>query len=507
MLTPQHTRVLIRIALAAIVLAVLTHTRADPDLFGNVRFGHDIVAGRSAHPAEQYSFTSDRPYMDHEWLFQAGLYLAYRTAGSAGLVAIKLALVAAMLGAVAVALRAAAVSSFAQDLLIGLTVVGTFPQTNQIRAQLCSLALFSGLLIVLDAARRRPGALQWSVLHARNILNILVILIMAIWANVHGGWIVGAGTLAVWNAVGLLAVRDRGQTLIAIAWAAAAVAATLFNPYGWHLWTFLYTKVDYGRVDINDWQPVFRLGLAYGLLWTTVLLAAIAGVAAAARRGTLDWQAVAIVAMFAAASFRVNRLLAFFTLSVVVLMGAHIAALLERRERERPSRLPSRLAMAMAATVALAIVAGGITASAHNVTCIRMEDGTFPEPDVPPLVERYGLHGRMMTWFDYGHYAIWYFSPSIKISMDPRREAAYSSDTIRRQLHFYYAPEDRQAILDELQPDYIWLPRTLDVADRLIEDGWQPLFIGDRSVVLGKTAIHAGGPIRMSTGSRCFPGP
>jgi hypothetical protein len=498
MLTPQHTRVLIRIALATTVLAVLTHTRADPDLFGNVRFGHDIVAGRSAHPAEQYSFTSDRPYMDHEWLFQAAMYLGYRTAGSAGLVAIKLALLAAMLGAVAVALRAAAVPSFAQDLLIGLAVIGTFPQTNQIRAQLCSLALFAGLLIGLQAARRRPVALRWFVLN---------VLIMAIWANVHGGWIVGAGTLAVWNAVGLLTATDRRQTLVAIAWAAAAVAATLLNPYSWHLWAFLYTKVDYGRVDIKDWQPVFRLGLAYGLLWTTVLLVAIAGVASAAARRKLDWQAVAIVAMFAVASFRVNRLLAFFTLSVVVLMGAHIATLIERRAQARPSRVPSRLAAAVAAAVALAIGVGGITASAHNVACIRMEDGTFPEPDVPPLVERYGLRGRMMTWFDYGHYAIWYFSPAIKISMDPRREAAYSSDTIRRQLHFYSAPEDRQAILDELQPDYIWLPRTLDVADRLIEDGWKPLFVGDRSVLLGRTAIDAGGPIHMSAGSRCFPGP
>jgi hypothetical protein len=495
-MTPQHTRLLVRIALATIMLAVLTHTRADPDLFGNVRFGRDIVAGRSAHPTEQYSFTSDRPYMDHEWLFQAGMYLAYRAAGSAGLITIKLALLAAMIGAVVAGLRAAAVPSFAQDLLIGLTVVGTFPQTNQIRAQLCSLALFGGLLILLQAARRGRTALLW-----------WAVPIMAVWANVHAGWIVGAGTLAVWNAVGLVTGQSRRQAVIAASWAAAAVIATLFNPYGWNLWSFLYTKVDYGRVDINDWQPVFRLGLAYGLLWTTVLVAAIAGTVSAAARRSFDWQSVAIVAMFAAASFRVNRLLAFFTLSVIVLLGAHIAALLERRTSGAASPGPSRLAAAVAAALALAVVAGGITASAHNLTCIRMEDGTFPEPDVATLVERYDLRGRMMTWFDYGHYAIWYFSPAIKISMDPRREAAYSSETIQRQMHFYDTPGDRQAILDELQPDYIWLPSTLDVTARLIDDGWKPLFVGERSVVLGRSGVGEGGPIHMTTRSRCFPGP
>jgi hypothetical protein len=37
-LKPYHVRVFLRVACAAVLVAVLTQTRADPDLFGHVRF-------------------------------------------------------------------------------------------------------------------------------------------------------------------------------------------------------------------------------------------------------------------------------------------------------------------------------------------------------------------------------------------------------------------------------------------------------------------------------------
>ncbi|HEX7136905.1 MAG TPA: hypothetical protein VF219_03625, partial [Vicinamibacterales bacterium] len=70
----RHTRTLLRLALGAIVLAVLTHTRADPDLFGHVRFGQDVFATGAVHTADPYSFASDRAWVNHEWLAEAAMY-------------------------------------------------------------------------------------------------------------------------------------------------------------------------------------------------------------------------------------------------------------------------------------------------------------------------------------------------------------------------------------------------------------------------------------------------
>jgi len=492
---PKTVRVVLNAAVVAILLAVVTHTRADPDLFGNIRFGHDVVDARSAVVADHYSFTSQPVFMNHEWLFQAIAFVVFRFGGSAGLIALKLLLIAALLAAVRLACASAGVPPPAQLMLAGLVVVGTFPQTNQVRAQLCSLALLGWLLVVLLEARRRPSMLA------------ALPPIMIAWANLHGGWIVGAGCLAAWYGAGVLAPPSRRASVVGLAAAAVAIAATVVNPFEWHLWQFVYETVGFNRAEIADWQPVFRIGWAYGVLW--LLTAAVASIAVARgiERRALDLQAAAVVAMLAAGSFRVNRLLAFFTIAVVMLLGPEVAAWFARPRAASPAHRPSRVAVAATFALALVVVIGGGAAAASNVSCIRMEARTFPEPQVASLVSRYGLHGRMLTWFDYGHYAIWYFSPAIKVSMDGRRETVYSSDTIQRQLRFYYRPEERRALLAELQPDYIWLPRHVAVVEPLLADGWQPVFEGPQSLVLAQHQPADNGPIEMTNAERCFPGP
>src|SRR5215471_16427753 len=90
-------------ALSFLTLVVLTCflaiTRADPDLWGHLRFGRDIVdRGWVVHSSDPYSFTSDRPWINHEWLAEAFMWTSYRLGGVAGLVAVK-ALIACVAGA------------------------------------------------------------------------------------------------------------------------------------------------------------------------------------------------------------------------------------------------------------------------------------------------------------------------------------------------------------------------------------------------------------------------
>src|SRR5947209_6133810 len=168
---------LLRLALAAVVLAVFTYTRADPDLWGHVRFGRDIAAARAVAASDPYSFTSDRPWVNHEWLAEAAMYLAYAAGGGAGLILFKVALLAAMMAAIVIVLRRATVTPAALDLLVGLVLVGTVAQANHVRPQLFSLVLFACLLAALtSAAKGRRAALVWTI------------PLLMVWANLHGGW-------------------------------------------------------------------------------------------------------------------------------------------------------------------------------------------------------------------------------------------------------------------------------------------------------------------------------
>jgi hypothetical protein len=499
----KHTRLALRAALALIVLAVLTHTRADPDLFGHVRFGGDIVASRSAQLPDRYSFASDRPWINHEWLAETIMYGAYRVGGAAGLVALKLGLLAAMIAGVTFGLARYDLPPGVRDLLIAFVVIGTFPQSNHVRPQLFSLALFAWLLASLVASRMRASAVVWAI------------PLMAFWVNLHGGWLVGAGALAAWTAGGLMTTPTRRDAFVAAGIGVIAVAATLINPYGWHMWAFLRETVGFGRADITDWQPVFALGAPYVALWVLTAAVALPAIRRSIADGKADLQSIAIVALFGLAALRVSRLLSFFTIATAVLLAPQIASVASRFfGAEKARRRQSRFAAAAALANALALAGGAVAASAQNVGCIRMETVMFPESAVAATVADRQVHGRMLTWFDWGEYAIWHFAPDVVVSMDGRRETVYSEAAIQRQLKFFVAPEDRRTVLAALKPDYIWVPSNLAVTARLLEDGWQPLFRGSQSTLLARAdLVKAAAAASDSTSDsgvrapRCFPGP
>jgi hypothetical protein len=75
-----------------VLLFSLARSVADPDLWGHVLFGGDLIrTGRVVRP-DPYSYLSgDTLWINHEWLTEALFYGAYRVAGGTGLVLLKMA--------------------------------------------------------------------------------------------------------------------------------------------------------------------------------------------------------------------------------------------------------------------------------------------------------------------------------------------------------------------------------------------------------------------------------
>ena len=503
----MNAQTILRLALIGTVIAVFTHTRADPDLWGHVRFGHDIAVQHRIPDVDPYSFTSDRAWINHEWLAECVMAIAYRAAGPAGLIALKVLLLAAMAVLIAHGLRTEGVGDRARDLLIGVVVIGTIAQANHVRPQLFSLVMFAALLWLLVTIAGGRTRAAW-----------LVPPLMILWTNVHGGWILGVGVLVLWIAGGLVAGGRRTETIALLAAGAVAIPATLINPYGWRLWTFLHETVGFGRADITDWQPVYRMGAFFVVLWVSLVALAGAAVRRALAAGDVDVRRTTVVLTLAILAFRVNRLLAFLALALVMLMGPALASLLASRRTARGAAASGRLASATAFAVAAALLLGSAYAAAVNVRCVRVEPDGAPEADVTAFALREHASGRMVTWFDWGEYAIWHLgrlrddasagqAPAVKVSMDGRRETVYSDARVQEHLRFYFDPPVRRAFLDRWQPDYIWLPRRLPVVPALIGDGWVTLAAGDQSILLGRPGAATRGPSDARSVLRCFPGP
>ncbi|PYQ88153.1 MAG: hypothetical protein DMG02_18620 [Acidobacteria bacterium] len=73
-LTP---RLIVRLSFAFVVAAVLIPAVPDVDLWGHTLFGGDIVHSRAIPAADSYAFTSDLPWVNHEWLSEVCMYAAY----------------------------------------------------------------------------------------------------------------------------------------------------------------------------------------------------------------------------------------------------------------------------------------------------------------------------------------------------------------------------------------------------------------------------------------------
>ena len=177
-----------------IVLCFVTHTRADADLWGHVLFGRDIVRAGAVHSADPYSFTSDITWVNHEWLAEVVMWAGYGLGGPVGLVVVKVLILSLAGACLLSAWKPFALPLKWRDALLFAVALGAWPQIATFRPQVFSIALFAGLLFILNRVYRggRPADV-W-----------LLPILFTPWVNLHGGWLVGAGVLVLFVASAML---------------------------------------------------------------------------------------------------------------------------------------------------------------------------------------------------------------------------------------------------------------------------------------------------------------
>jgi hypothetical protein len=245
-----------------------------------------------------------------------------------------------------------------------------------------------------------------------------------------------------------------------------------------------------------------------GIPWGLSVIAGGLAVWRSGRPRRLDY--VAISALLASASFGVSRLDAFFALAVVILLASELVAVLRNvTGQPRITDGTPNFGIVVITVVTLAVILmPAVQILRLHTTCVTMGGSWAPEVDAARFILHNRLEGRMLTWFDWGEYAIWHFGPDLQVSMDGRRETVYTDATIQAHRRFYAADETASTYLRALNPDFIWLPNRLPVTKTLAQAGWQPVFNGPVSVVFARAGAGPFQQVGTSVdGVRCFPGP
>jgi hypothetical protein len=453
-------------------------TYADPDVWGHIRFGLDILSTRHVvTPIDPYSFTADHRFLYHEWLGGVIMAGAYRLGGAAGLLVLKALLALAILALVWQAVRRARFEWRWGG--TALAAWGTLPLVWTLRPQLWTGV---GVVIVCRVLTTESRRWLWALP-----------AVFALWANLHGGWIVGGALVALWTGVAWIERRDERWPLLLVG--AASLAATLLNPYGAGLWTFLLETVRFGRDHVSEWQPIWRTGPAFIVLWAL----AIGTVALSVRRcGRPPLATIVALACLACAAARVNRLGPLFVLAAVALLSRQWP----REEAAAQHRVAARGVLDLCAVSVAIAACVWLTAIPRCMT--------FRYAGAPDAVAAEALRhtqGRLVTSFDWGEYAIWHFGPALKVSIDGRRETLYTDRTLNEQLAIATGEATGLDALARITPEYVWLPsESTATAKWLWGHGYRQDVRTDRSFI----AVRGDLPplsVRPMESEECFPGP
>jgi hypothetical protein len=472
------------LVVAALLLPALG---ADPDLFSRVGMGRLVAVTGGVPRVDPFAYTPRHPvWIDHEWLSGVVFYGLANEGGDWALFVFKLA---ALLVTIALVAGAARVWTPA-DRLAGLWLLLGFVGCRWVWASTVRSQVFTYLFLALflrafvDFERR-----------GRRLPLALLPPVTALWANAHGGFVVGLGLLGlvlvstVWQA-------PRGARLVR-AWPVAAslagcVAATLVNPYGTAYWRWLLHAVAMPRPHITEWAPLDVLG-AEGVIPNLLVGLLIAGwwLAPARRHPT----ALLCLAASAACGYRHVRLSAIFVLVAVVYGGGLMSAVVERVLVGRRRETTARSAAILLAGV-LPVCAAALLWSLAAPRAFSLDYRAYPVAAVEWLRET-APGGRVLVDFNLGSYAGWRLYPRFRVSLDGRYEEVYPEETARTVADaFDPASPTQRASFDAVSPDYVLLgARSPAFAGRArLAPGWHVAYRDARFAVLSREPPPSGRP-------------
>lgn len=408
-------------AFFAAVFGAATFRISTFDVWWHLATGRWILAGHGVPRADPFSFTAaGNEWIDHEWLFQCLLYAVHRVGGAPGLIVLKAALVAA---------AATLVFAFVRrrtGLPAGIVAFGVlfFVLAGRNRF-VVRPELFTVLFAVLLASalyRRRERPAGWREL-------IRVPPMFALWANLHGGVIVGVAILALFTAgraIEALLGRWRGLPVAAsvplptaLGLTLASAAAGLVNPFVHRVYEVpfrLTALIEDGPFRNAEWTPPRP-----GAHWLFFAAVAIAAVAVLARRRRPVWPALLPLLFVAAISLRYVRNLALFGFLAPVLLAAccwpadggvpgRWSAALARSVRPAVA-----MVLLLALGAALALTGGGFAPG------LGVDGDRLPVAAVDFLAAAHPP-GHLLNAYAFGGYAIWRLFPGERTFIDGRNE-------------------------------------------------------------------------------------
>jgi hypothetical protein len=436
-----------------VIPALFVGAILDPDFWWHIRIGRWMVENGHLPSTDIFTYTvPSHVWTDHEYLTEMLMWLVYSKTGALG---IGLAFGAITYAGFCLMYRQVRRQPFViAGLGLALGAIAGAPIWGP-RAQMITFALTCLELYWLQGyLSGRSRALQFFP------------LVMALWANLHGGWVIGF----VWLGVALVAelvgwawepanpAHRAHVRLLAIVTAASAVAV-LATPHGFNLYLYPFQTVAsmaQERLIVEWFSPDFHQPYLHPFEAMVLLLM----VGFALKRPTLYDLLLSLVAV-ALALQSVRNIALFIAATTPVLINTYSEAWKEiSKARGWKLHLPSQPVFAVVTAVALIVIALATVAHIATETSpshqSMLTDTTYPVGAADWLAAHPDVGTRMYNQYGWGGYLAYRFYPQANRRVFIFGEAALMGDDLLNEYQDVQTLRpDWKSLLDKNGVDYI----------------------------------------------------
>ncbi len=355
------------------------------------------------------------------------------------------------------------------------------------RPQILSFALTGAFIWALQRARRHGGRSFW-----------LLPALMALWANLHGGFAVGLLLLLIeLTSAGLdritptrFGVPSSSSPVLGLgklaAGAGLSAAAVSLNPNGPLMLAYPFKTISIGVLQdyIQEWQsPNFHSLELQPFLWMLLLTLAFLALSPESP----NWRELLSVSAFAYLGFLAARNIALFALVALPILTKHMGMTLRTwfPSRASANQLSARTAQALN-TLLLVMLVGA--AALKSITPLsRSANERAVRDQAPVAAAAYLLEARppgpLLNSYNWGSYVIWVLYPDYLSFVDGRTDL-FDDEILQEYLQLWRADPGWEDIVSRWGLKTALLEPEAPITRALLEAGWRLLYEDPQAVVL-----------------------
>lgn len=419
---------------------------ADPDLWGHVTYGREVLRDGHLHESTTWSYSvDDFRWINHENIAELMMATADSFGGQAALLLVKSVLTVFLLGLPLFVARkngAGLLTCLAIVVLLSSNISFHWLIRPHMLSYTCGTILFFLLAMFL------PGAVAArSSDRSFSRWLWLIPVLMCFWTNSHGGYLAGLAILAAWlglDAAELLFRKDSRFAPTVRHHAAlflVSAAACLINPYGLELHQWILSSLGRPRPEISEWAPLPLLTMDGLPFWSLVLTTVIC----LRKSGKpVRWPAMIVLLLLTWQAVMHQRHLPFVAMLAAFILPPHIESCVRQaslwftkraHQSGRAAPATSGRNAILPATVLLVVLT---CLQYPRQATLHVDRGFYPVSAMKFMTD-HRLRGRVFVTFNWAQYALAVFShtrPESRIAIDGRFRTCYPQNVIDMYFDF-----------------------------------------------------------------------